>query len=270
MLRETMGKKIVAEAARRLAPTGGTSDHRPDLFLADHQKVTTASQRILVGWASNLELPSTEAIENWVLGTFNGTVRMEHKSMRWYPKQACFSVICAWLTPTRRLEDAKKMAKVAPGRYLDAETKNVWEVVKGDDDATFLSRVTDEDLDDLLKERKAVARKTITQKRAATFATLDSDGMIQLDPGDEVRFYYKGAMKIGRIQRFDGDKAIIASGKQTFRIAAPAVTEVVTKDPKTVGDYKAKAKAYWNKIFPKEYVNKWMGAGKRQGSADPR
>ncbi len=253
---QDMGKKIVAEAARRLAPTGGTSSHRPDLYLSDHQSVTTDTQRILFGWASNLEIPSVEALENWVLGQFSGTVKMEHATLRFFPDEALASCVVGWMAPTRRLEDHKEMVRVAPNRYLEGGTKAVWEVRNAEDGTPYLVRTTSENLDALLAERKKAARGNGT--KMASFNTLKSAGYLVVDPGDEIRFYYKGQTKLGHIKRFDGGDIVVASGKETFRIAAPAVVEVVTKDPKTVDDYKARVKQYWSKILPPDYMAKWL------------
>ena len=160
------------------------------------------------------------------------------------------------------------MAKVSPGRFLEAETKQIWEVRNADDGTPYLMRTTDEDLEALLNERKAAAKGSLMSSRAPSFQTLkDADGFMQVDVGDEVRFHYKGLAKLGRVARFDGDYVYIESGKHNFKVAAPAISEVVTKDPKTVGDYKARVRSYWNKIFPKEYVNKWLRSGE---FADPQ
>jgi hypothetical protein len=268
---QNMGAKIVAEAARRMAPTGGTDSHRLDLYLADHRKASMDASRVLIGWAPNLEIPCIEAVENWVLGQFNGMVRMEHKELRYHPQDAAISCIVAWMAPTRRMGDATKMAKVSPGRFLEAETKQVWEVRNADDGTPYLMRTTEEDLEALLSERKAAAQGRITSSRAPRFQTLkDADGFMQVDVGDEVKFHYKGLFKQGRVQRFDGDYVFIESGKHNFKVAAPAISEVVTKDPKTVGDYKSRVRSYWSKIFPKEYLNKWLKAGEFSEDQDPQ
>jgi hypothetical protein len=254
---QNMGQKIVAAAAKKLAPTGGTSSHRPDLYLSDHQSVTTDSQRILIGWASTLETPCVEALENWVLGNFKGTVKIEHATLRYFPDEALASCVVGWLSPTRRLEDHKDMVRVAPNRYLEGGTKAVWEVRNAEDGTPYLVRTTAENLEGLLAERKKAARGGNGAKMAS-FSSLKNEGYLVVDPGDEIRFYYKGQTKLGHIKRFDGGEIVVASGKETFRIAAPAVVEVVTKDPKTVDDYKERVKQYWSKIFPPSYMAKWL------------
>jgi len=255
----TMGSKIVAEAARRLAPTGGADSHRPDLFVADHQSIANDTQRMLVGWSSMSEMPAIEALENFVLGQFNGAVKMEHASLRFYPDESCASVVVSWMSPTRRIEDAKKMARVAPDKYLEQGSKQIWEVRKAEDGTPFLVRKTDEDLDTLLAQRHqkaANASKGIT----ASFATLKHAGYLAVDEGDTVRFAHKGLTKIGTVQRFANDDVYVKSGEETCKVAAPALLEVVQKDPKTVSDYKSKVRDYYSKIFPAEYLNKWLKA----------
>jgi len=260
-----MGRKIVAEAARRLSPTGGADSHRHDLFVADHQSIASDTQRALVGWSSMSEMPSVEALENFVLGQFNGQVQMKHASLRVYPDERVASVVLEWTSPTRSVEDAKKMAKVAPGRYLEQGTKAIWEVRKAEDGTPYLIRKTDENLDGLLAERKkkaANAHKGVT----ANFHTLRSAGYLVIDQGDQVRFHHKGLTKLGHVQRFDGDNIVIRSAEQVIKVAAPAVLEVVQKDPKLIQDYKAKSREYFRKIFPAEYLSKWFG--KKEGSAE--
>jgi len=264
----TMGNKIVAEAARRLAPTGGSDAHRHDLFVADNQSIASDSQRMLVGWSDMAEMPAVEALENFVLGQFNGAVQMEHASLRFFPDERCASVVVSWTSPTRRIEDAKKMARVAPDRYLEQGTKQIWEVRKAEDGTPYLVRKTEEDLDSLLTERKKKAVKG-SHRVAASFSTLRHAGYLVVDEGDQVRFHYKGLTKVGTVDRFDGDNVVIKCGEETCKVAAPAVVEVVQKDPKTIQDYKSKTREYFSKIFPASYMNKWMKAGEAEAS-DPQ
>jgi hypothetical protein len=265
-----MGHKIVAEAARRLAPTGGSDAHRHDLFVADHQSIAADTQRMLVGWSSMSEMPAVEALENFVLGQFNGMVKMEHASLRFYPDERCAAVVVAWMAPTRRIEDAKKMARVAPDRYLEQGSKQIWEVRKAEDGTPFLVRKTDEDLDTLLSQRRQKAGAT-HKGVTASFATLKNAGYLAVDEGDTVRFQHKGLTKMGRVQRFDSDDNVfIKSGEEMCKVAAPAITEVVQKDPKTIQDYKAKSRAYFSKIFPSSYMSKWMRSAEAEGSENPQ
>lgn len=265
----TMGHKIVAEAARRLAPAGGSDSHRHDLFVADNQKIASDTQRMLVGWSNMAEMPAVEALETFVLGQFNGTVKMEHASLRFYPDECCASVVVAWMSPTRRIEDAKTMARVAPDRYLEQGSKQIWEVRKAEDGTPFLVRKTEEDLDTLLSQRRqkaAASHKSVT----ASFATLKHAGYLAVDEGDTVRFQHKGLTKIGRVERFDSeDNVYIQSGDEKCKVAAPAIVEVVQKDPKTIQDYKAKSRAYFSKIFPADYMKKWMKSGAAENQ-DPQ
>lgn len=261
----TMGQKIVAEAARRLAPTGGSDSHRHDLFVADNRKIASDTQRMLVGWSSMTEMPAVEALENFVLGQFNGMVKMEHASLRFFPDECCASVVVAWMSPTRRIEDAKKMARVAPDRYLEQGTKQIWEVRKAEDGTPFLVRKTDEDLDTLLSQRRQKAAST-HKGVTASFATLKHAGYLAVDEGDTIRFQHKGLTKVGRVERFDGDDVFVLAGEEKCKVAAPSIVEVVQKDPKTIQDYKAKSRAYFSKIFPAAYMNKWMKAGEAENS----
>jgi len=259
----SMGRRIVAEAAKRLAPSGGTDAHRPDLYLADHQAISADAQRVLIGWSQRGELPAVEAIENFVLGQFNGMVRMDHAALLYYPQSHALSVVLAWMAPTRRIDDAKSMVRVAPNRFVEGQTQQVWEVRNADDGTPFLVRLTDENLDALLAERQKKTQARMHQRRA-TFATIREAGHLVVDAGDEVRFHFKGLTKQGTIQRFDGEKIVIKSGDQLCKVAAPAVVEVVQKDPKMIGDYKARTRDYWSKIFPAEYLNKWLKAGEAE------
>ena len=257
-----VGRKIVEAVANRLAPTGGTESHRPDLFLADHQAVTTSTQRVLLAWGENFEVPTIEAIENYILGHFNGQVGIEHHTLRFFPKETACSFVVAWTSPTRRMKDADQMARVAPNTYLEGETKAIWEVRKGEDGTPHLVRQVKEDLGELLEERKKKAKHG---KRAASFYSLrEAQGYLAVGEGDEVSFYYRSQSKLGRVQGFVGDKVVIKSGAETYKLPIAAVSEVVTKDPKTVGDYKSRAKSYFTKVFGPEYTKKWL----KKGEAD--
>lgn len=254
----TMGRKIVQAAAAKLAPAGGLAEHRPDLYLADNQKIATDTCRILIGWGQHAEIPATTAIENWITGSFNGMVRMDHRTLRFYPEQRAVEVVASWTTQTQPIEAAQKMARITPTRYLEAGTKQTWEVREDSDGQRYLARLAKDNLDELLAER----RNLVKGGRSASFATIKREaGMIDLSEGDEIKFYDKGQLKAGRVVSITGEGITVKSGEQTVRVAEPAITEIVTKDPKTVGDYRDKVMEYWSRVLPKEYIQKWNAAG---------
>jgi len=184
----TMGQKIVEAAAKRLVPSGSTEEHRPDLYLADFQKIASDTCRALVGWGQTGEPPSHVAIENWVTASFEGKVRIDHRTLRYYPERRAVSVVVSYMLPTMAIDESKRMARFSPTRYLEAETKAIWEVRQDQGGNRFLQRVAEDNLDVLLAER----RKHVS--RTASFAVLPEGGMLSVDVGDEVRFYDRGGM----------------------------------------------------------------------------
>lgn len=259
MLEKNIGQKLVQAAAERLSSGGSTTATRPDLYLADYQALDKGTCRLLLGWARNFEKPSVKAVENWVT-TNLANVKMEHTSLTWYPRSQAASLIVAWLLPVRHMDDTKHMARVAPGRYLEKTSNIVWEV-RESEGQKHLVRLSEENLEELLAEKK---KKAGQRPNEASFASLKAAGVLHVDLGDEIKFHYKGQTLLGRVAAIHETELSVQSGKERFRIAQDAAMEVVTKDPSTVQDYRQEVADYYikNKIFPKEYMDRWMGAGK--------
>lgn len=260
------GRKLLIKAASRLAPSGSSASHRSDLYLADHRTISGGAQRILVGWSPRMETPAVEAIENWVLGSFNGQILIDHTTLMVYPKQHAYSVIVSWAAPTRSFKDAKGMARIGGDRYLEAETQHVWELRRGEDGNPYLYRTSNEDLNVLLMERKR--RTMATAGARASFATL-SQGTPQLDIGDRVRFWQNGASLNGQIVKIQGSRITVNTGRSEFVVESAAISDVTAKNPGTVDDYKKRAMEYWKKIFPKAYIDKWQKGDAKLKPTEP-
>ena len=258
MIEKNVGQRLVQAAAQRLAGGSGIAHTRPDLYLADYQAIDKGSCRMLLGWAKNFEQPDVKALEQWVTANLKG-VKLEHASLVWHPTAKAASMVVSWMLPSRPLSDAKRMARVAPGRYLEAENKVVWEV-RESEGQKHLVRLSQENLEELLAEKK---KRAGTRSASASFDGLRAAGVLHVDLGDEVKFSYKGQTLLGRVQAASNGEVSIQCGKERYRVAQDAVMDVVTKDPSTVEDYRQEVSDYYvkNKIFPKEYMDRWMGAG---------
>jgi hypothetical protein len=257
MLEKNIGQKLVQAAAQRLSSGGSNSATRPDLYLADYQAINKGSCRLLLGWAKNFEKPSIKALENWVTTHLEG-VKMEHASIKFFQPNKAASLIVSWMLPVRPLKDAKVMARVAPGRYLEKTSNVVWEV-RESEGQKHLVRLSEENLEELLAEKK---KKAGQRANGASFSGLKAAGVLHVDRGDEIKFHHKGQVLLGRVAAVHEHELSVQSAKNHFRIAQDEVVDVVTKDPSTVQDYKQEVSDYYtkNKIFPKEYMDRWMAS----------
>jgi len=258
-MQHNMGKKIVENAAKRLAPRGGTDHNRPDLYLADYQRISTDTYRVLVGWASGLERPALPALENFVTTKFP-QVALNHTTLKWHAAERVAEVVVGWIMPTRRLQDSKNMAKVGPCRFLEAGSNFVWEVREGEDGEKHLVRKTEDDLGELLKQRaKASANRT-----TPSFGRMANAGAPDVVKGDTVMYLSDGVVRQGKVQAVRQNEVVIRYGRKVEAVQTTNVTEVVTKDPATVQDYRERVRKYWSQIFPADYLNRWLSAGQEK------
>ena len=265
-MEKMMGHKLVKAAAARLAPRGGTASTRPDLYLSDHQRIANDASHALVGWAPTLEDPTPEAIQHWVMATFEtGNVLMDLNSLKFHKPERVASFVVRLRVPTRQIDDAKTMAHIAPNKLLEANTQTVWEVRETEKGDKYLACLVEDNLDELLAEKHRKVRKA----GALSFHSVRSAGLHALNAGDKVRFYDKGLLKEGTVSSLLDGEVTVKNGKDTMlRIAFSAVTEVVQKDPATIQDYSQRVWDYYAQIFPKEYMERWKGAADRTHSSD--
>lgn len=259
-MRTNMGRQLVARFAERMAPQGATDSIRPDLFLADWEKVGRNSAKILVGWKQGLREPTQEALDNFVLSSFEGKLKFQLPTLRVFPESALVTCVVSELCPTRRLADANtsELTKISPTRYMEVRgSRNVWEVREGEDGTKHLVMLQKSNLEQLLEERRRSLR--VRKGNVPTFDAIHSGGVLPVDVGDKVKFYYKGLLLEGRVKTIKDDSAKIESGGSLTSLKLAAVVDMVQKDPRTIDDQKDRIRAYWIQIYGKEYVDKWLG-----------
>lgn len=255
------GRNILARFAEKMAPQGATEHVRPDMYLADWDRAGRDSAKLLVGWAQTLDRPTNEALDTWVLENFQGQLKLAMSTLRLYPEKKLLTCVVSKLLPTRRLADADSLARISPNRWVEVkgETKHVWEVREGDDGSKHLVMLQDNNLDELLEERRKALR--VRKGSVPTFDAIRSAGAGELDAdvGDKVSFFYRGLLHEGLVVGFKEGKTKIHSGDQYYSVDAAAIVDTVQKDPATLDDQKDRIKQYWRKIFPADYVKKWLG-----------
>jgi hypothetical protein len=262
-----MGKKLVERFASKIAPSGDFQNSRPDLYLADWKRVSSHSAKLLVGWAASLEAPTPEAIDNFVLASFDGKIQLNIATLRVHPTSQAASFVVSSVVPTRHLKDASSLLKVGPTRYMERKAngeQDVWEVREDGDGNRHLVMLAEDNLDEVLEERKR-AIQFRGQGRVASFDRLSTPGRPVVNDGDRVKFYHKGLLKEGTVLRREEGDFVIRSGSTRCRVTEAAVIDVVTKDPATVMNQKERVRLYWERILGKEYVDKWLGVS-RQGA----
>jgi hypothetical protein len=189
------------------------------------------------------------------MGLANGQVRLDHASLRLHPQDHAVECVLAWVSVTQPLERAAKMARLGPQQYMEPGTKAIWEVRDDGAGTKFLARVAQENLDELLAEKKATQR-TVS---AAAFSTLREAGSLVLDAGDRIRFFWQGLTREGTAQRRNNDgKWVVKSAAETFVVPENAISDVLIKDPTTVQDYHKRVVDYYRDYgMPEDWIKQY-------------
>lgn len=258
----SVGRQIAAKFASRLVPKGkDASSIRPDLYVADWKKADKDSAKVLVGWASVLNAPTSEVLDNFVLAQFEGKLQLSLPTIRIFPNECAASFIVKHLAPTRRLADTqqKNIIKIAPLRYLEAGTDRTWDVREGEDGTKHLVLVMDNNLEDLLEQRK----RAIKTRRSSTpsFSRIaHTKGLLQVDIGDTVKFYYNGLLKEGKVSWVKNDNTFsIKTADANCVVGFNSIIDIVNKDTEVDLTRKERIRRYWESIYPKDYVDRWLG-----------
>jgi hypothetical protein len=250
-----MGKRLVQAAAEKFAPKGALTDHRPDLYLADHVAISSDSSRALVGWGARSAAPSMRALENYVMGLANGQARIDHASLRIHPEARAVECVLAWVAVTQPVDRATKMARLGPNQYLEPGTKAIWEVRDDGAGQKYLARLAADNLDELLAEKRALQRVA----NAPAFSTLRSAGTLVLNAGDHVRFFWKGMTRIGRVQRQDANgQWVVEAADERYVVPENAISDIQVKDPTTVQDYHQRIMDYYRDYgMPEDWIRQY-------------
>lgn len=258
----TMGQRLVQAAANKMAPSGAYADHRPDLYIADHIRIAKDSSRTLIGWGDRSAPPSVRSVENFVMALANGQVRLDHASLRLHPESKAVEVVLAWNQVTQPMERAAKMARLGPTRYLEPGTKAIWEVRKTSEGQSYIARIADDNLDELLEEKRRQQRMA---KVIPSFSGLRGNGALVLSKDDRVRFHWKGLTREGTLVRQQADNQwVVKSEAGQAVVPENAISDIVVKDPATIQDYSARVMDYYkdNGVLPDDYMRQYQDAAK--------
>lgn len=224
----------IADGIRRKYAEAMEPIGKGDLYIADHKKVDERSAKLLVAFKGDA---TRDDIEQYVLRVFAGKLVPVSTTLRFHPAEKAASLVVRSMSASRPLADSKKMARLTPGLYVDTQ-QNKWKVEERDGNK-YLLREADEDIENLLNERKK--RMLIQGSSTPRFATL-TEGHIHVDVGDVVKYYHEGTERVGTVVSLDKGRMKIKRPAGYHEVEIIAATSIMEKSAEL--DTTAKKKLY--------------------------
>lgn len=205
---------------------------RQDLVLADHEMIdkhnTTA--KILVAYNPLHGEPSKMEIERFVWGNFDQKVTPVMETARIHTKRACIELVVEAMRSTQAFDTSKKMAPVIAGKkYVDSQN-TVWEVRSSEDGTKYLVRKSDENIDEILNDRRKFVNAGAT---LPSFRGISKDaGYVNAQEGDTVEFYQGTQPLVGKVTSIGKDNTVkVSVGASSMTIPRQSILRVIEHSP---------------------------------------
>lgn len=254
-----IGNRIADKYQRKI---GKTLVSRHDLAFTDHEIVDKASgtARLLIAFSPLRGEPTAEEVEKFIWAEFEQQVMPKMDTARIYDRDHVIEVLVERMTATMPITEAKnrKMAVLIPGKtYVDSQ-KAIWEVRAAEDGTKYLVRKSDDNLDEILEER----RRYTNASRSARFAKLHTAGYATAQVGDTVEFYSGTKLLQGKILSLGKDNsAQISAGGTSFKVSRHAITRVVQHAESYLAERKRMQLDFYQKFLGPELADKIVNLG---------
>jgi len=219
---------------------------RSDLFLADWQRLNKSAAKILLGYAKHLGRPSSEDLHKFMHREFGAELVPQMLSARIYPEEAGITIVVERNTPTRKFDDTGEMIKLGATMYQDPNFGGIWESKQHDDGTRFLARLVDDDIEEILKERRA---RMQIKYAGISLGSLKTAGRATLGVGDKVKFYSDGRIYHGTVAQLKGDLCVIAGDDGQHETTCDSIIEVTQKNQAAVEAEEDKLKDYFQRAY---------------------
>jgi flagellar hook-associated protein FlgK len=227
---------------RRLnAKMASTVGHRGDMYIADFKTIDQNGGHLLIGYERTIGPVGSNDVIAFVNKTFDGQIVPVMETAKNFKAEACVSVVVHRTVPTRKIEDKDQMLALANTMFLDQALGDTWEVKAQPDGTKYLSRISKDNIHDIVQERRS--RMTV-QASTMTFGTALSAGVPNLNKGDTVKFYDSGKLLEGKVTSV-GAEVKIQSTAGSFTVMPEAVVEILQVSPETTNTIKSYLKDYF-------------------------
>jgi preprotein translocase subunit YajC len=249
--------KIAAKYQRKL---GKANVSRADLAFVDHEIVDAHTARVLIAYSPLRGEPTSDVIEKFVWATFEQAVIPRMDTARIFDKNHCVEVLVEKMSETIPFDETKKrkMASVIPNKtYSDKGT--IWEVRATEDGTKYLVKRTEDNLDEILAERRKFANAV---QRTARFSQLKSGSYSTVQVGDTVEFYSGTKLLQGKVSTMGKDNSVeVTSGGTTFKIQRQAISRVVQHSEAYLRERARMQKEFYQKFLGPELAEKLTSLG---------
>jgi hypothetical protein len=243
--------------------------YRSDFSLCDHRMAGPSLALVAVAYDPGVGKPNTQDIQDFVFRAFDGRLMPHMASTRLHPERKAFVTRVSSVRISREHKDIEKMMSLGGNRFIEASTKEIWEV-EDNGGVLALYRVAEEDLETLLNERRG------RQRFANARVSLDSlvePGKVLATPGAQVLFYSEmGEEKVATVMSEAderGNVGVRVTGqKADLRIHENQIHEMLTT-AELDADTKKKLKDYFTEAFgDAEYAQDLVTAKTIVGTKD--
>jgi hypothetical protein len=255
-LTKSIEQRLQSHYANKNSVRQGAVD-RFDLKLWDHQVVGPHEARVLIGYTAGMGVPKRSEVDQWVVKAFNGSMRTVLETIRPVQDQPLVVAHVIKIPEVRPAVHSSSMIPVSASTFMDDDDQ-VWERRKNAEGGEFLARVSQEDLDELLKSKERNSHTAAVPGRPRLASA--GKGELLIEEGDQVAFTLHGMAMNGVVAAMLADNTLkVTANNNSFVIPSGSVFDVkkVSAKSKAMSDQEYidfYSQAYGNKEYATELV----------------
>jgi len=245
----TVTNKIVDQLASRLHER---VPYRSDLYMADYSTISSTSARLLVGYERKLGKPKMKDVEQFILCAFEGSLLPHQETARVVVEQAAVIIAASKYVPTKALKESENMMAIASTMFIDQVLQETWEVRSTGEGNKYLARVSPENIDSILQERRSRMK---THARHVTFAEIGT-GLPEVTPGAIVKFIADSEVMTGKVSVVAPSTVTVIEQKtgNAFTINKYSVVDIVEWSSEMKNEMLNDIKDHYSKVYSPDYA----------------
>lgn len=258
--------RIADRIERKMAEEIG---YRSDLHFADYRMAGSDMATVGIGYTPHCGNPTSDDVERFVIRYFGGKARPHMCTARLHKDVGAVTVCVTRQRACRDVADTEKMAVIGVNRYIDASTKDLWEI-EDNEGTPALYRVEGELLEDILKERQA---RKLVHSSAVRIAKLIDEGSHLAIVGSQVQYLdLTGKEIVGKVMDEPDSDGYLhvqpTNSDATVRVHENQIRELLTT-AETDDSTKEKLLRYFEEAFgDSEYAAELVREAQYSGTRD--
>lgn len=252
-----ISQALQEKMSRRVAET---RSGRIDFYLSDWDVIGDHEARILVGYKKDFGAPRAGQIDEWVLSSFNGQLRVAMESLRNYPDLEAVSAIVVRNFHTLPYEYSAEMIPVSASadgteRYQDDQSR-VWEAMAADNGNRFLVRIAKDDVAGILAERQRKMRGASLAHKRPRLSQITA-GISAPEVGDQVVYLERGIKQFGQVTHVGETVIHVHSNGEDITVPSGSVIAVTQKSAASEKESAQRLVDFFTQAYgDKEFANK--------------